>query len=137
MGRCVIDGIDELCKSMESLAALPDHVVDDMLNAEADIILPEQKRKIRSLWRGPFSKGMTEKSLVKGKIKLRKKERVLYLTFDGETHGNRNTEIAFINEFGKTKQVPRPALLLANEEKADAAVNAAAQILENWMNQNF
>lgn len=47
--------------------------------------------------------------------------------------GNRNAEVAFINEFGKHGQPARPFIKTANEEAADTAVEAAAKVYDKYL----
>lgn len=44
-----------------------------------------------------------------------------------------NSEIAFINEFGKQGQAPRPFIRTANETSVPAAVEAAEKVYDNFL----
>lgn len=44
MGRITVNGLDALMDDLSDLAKLPDSVIDDVLNAEADVIVEAQKR---------------------------------------------------------------------------------------------
>ena len=44
-----------------------------------------------------------------------------------------NSEIAFINEFGKHGQPPRPFIQTANEKYADRAVDAAFDVYDEYL----
>ena len=52
MGNLKTDGIDSLSLDLSELAYLPDRVVADMLQAEADVILSAQRSEIESQWKG-------------------------------------------------------------------------------------
>ena len=128
-------GLDELILDMQAVAELPDEVVDEMLNAQADIVVAAQKEQGRAM--GVADTGLTLRSIKKGKVKLKKGVRVLYITPTG-TRGRgktrvRNAEIAFVNEYGKRGQKARPFIQLANEKSAQAATQAAAEVYDRFL----
>lgn len=138
MARFEVNGLDELEGFFDNLEKMPDEVIDKMLNAEADIAVAAQKRTTASMWHGPLSTGISSSSIKKGKPKKTKSGRAMPITFAGSrTRVNTttsNTEIAFIQEFGKRGVNPRPAIKTANEECADAAVEAAGAIYDQFIN---
>ena len=68
MARLAFDGLDSLMDDLDSLAHLPDRVVEDVLNAGADVLVPAQRAEISSRWRGKFSEGISAKSVKKSKV---------------------------------------------------------------------
>lgn len=138
MAQFQVDGLDALESLFDNLAKIPDEVIDKMLNAEADIAVAAQKRTTASMWHGPLSDGISSSSVKKGRPKKTKSGRAIPITFAGSrTRANTttsNSEIAFVDEFGKQGQNPRPAIKTANEECADAAVNAAGAIYDEFLN---
>ena len=54
------------------------------------------------------------------------------ITFEGTQHGNKLTEIAFVNEYGKSGQVARPFVRSAIETKKEAANEKAAAVLYSY-----
>ena len=136
MAQCKTAGLEGLENLFENLAALPVQVVNDMLFAEADVIIPAQKAKMRVRWSGKYATGKTAESLTKGKIRQKNYDRRLSLEFRGSHHGTPNTEIAFVNEYGKTNQPARSAIREANEESEDRAVEAAADVLDRWIDKH-
>lgn len=134
MAKIQFDGLADISALFEGLARMPDELLDDMLNAEGDVVVPAQKEKMRLMWTGPYSTGKTAESLKKGTPKTQSDGRVMHLDFAGSHHGTRNAEIAFINEYGKTNQPARPAIRESAEECADRAAEAAADALEKWIN---
>ena len=54
MPRLEFDGLDALMADLDSLVHLPDRVAEDMLNAEADVLVSAQRAEISSRWRGKF-----------------------------------------------------------------------------------
>ena len=128
-------GLDELILDMQAVAELPDEVVDEMLNAQADIVVQAQQEQGRAM--GVADTGLTLRSIKKGKVKVKKGVRVLYITPTG-TRGRgakriRNAEIAFVNEYGKKGQKARPFIRLANEKSAQAATQAAADVYDRFL----
>ena len=72
MARLAFDGLDSLMDDLDSLAHLPDRVVEDVLNAGADVLVPAQRAEISSRWRGKYSEGISAKSVKKSKVKKTK-----------------------------------------------------------------
>ena len=65
--------------------------------------------------RGRYSTGETARSIRKGKIKKGKDGKSITITPAGTNRrGERNAAVAFINEYGKKGQAPRPANKTAN-----------------------
>lgn len=132
MARLETNGLAEFSLSLEELAELPDSLMDEMLNAEADIIVSAQKEKGRAY--GVYRTGVTLSSIKKGKPKITNDGKSIYVTPMGKNaDGNRNAEVAFINEFGKKGQAPRPFIRDANESKAEEAVEAASKVYDEWL----
>lgn len=135
MAEFGVTGLDELMLSMQEIAQIPDDVVDEILNAQADVTVEAQKAAGRQM--GVEDTGITLKKLKKGRIKLRKGQRVLYITPTGSRKRGktrtRNAEIAFINEFGKKGQKARPFIKLGNEKSAEAATAAGFRVYDRWL----
>lgn len=126
------DGIAQLAISLEEICETPRDVLDEMLNAEADVIARAQREKGRAY--GVHRTGVTLASIKKSKTYKTKDGRSIFITPTGiNADGNRNAEVAFVNEYGKHGQAARPFIRDANEEKAEEAVNAAAEIYDKWM----
>lgn len=139
MASLTVSGLSELALDLDELAALPKSVMEEMINAESDIVVRAQKEKARSMLSGPYSKGIVSSGITKKKARLRADGVYQMITVDGtvldQHHKNstRIAEIAFINEFGKTNQPARPFMRTANEESADEAVNAAYQVYDKYL----
>lgn len=135
MAEFGVTGLDELMLSMQEIAQIPDDVVDEILNAQADVTVEAQKAAGRQL--GVEDTGITLQKLKKGRIKLRKGQRVLYITPTGSRKRGktrtRNAEIAFVNEFGKKGQKARPFIKLGNEKSAEAATAAGFRVYDRWL----
>ena len=135
MAEFGVTGLDELMLSMQEIAQIPDDVVDEILNAQADVTVEAQKAAGRQM--GVEDTGITLQKLKKGRVKLRKGQRVLYITPTGSRKRGktrtRNAEIAFINEFGKKGQKARPFIKLGNEKSAEAATAAGFRVYDRWL----
>ena len=133
MATMSVNGLDEIAFGFNELANIPDDVLNGMVIAEGDIIREAQAFFAAKMLQGPYYRGGVAAAVKRGNVKRSKGGRALYVTFEGYQHGNRVAEIAFINEFGKHKQPPRPFIKTANEENAEAAVEAAAKIYDEYL----
>ena len=139
MGRLEVNGLDGLIDDLAALAALPDSVVEGILDAEADIIVAQQQHEVGSQWRGPYSEQLSAKSIKKGKVKKTKDGRSLSIYPQGTRkrggQSTRNAEIAFINEFGAPgRGIPaRPAIDTANKKKEGEAVDAGERVYNAYL----
>lgn len=139
MARFEVNGIDALTDALAELAKLPDSVVDDILNAEADVIVRAQREEIESQWTGPYSLGISSKSVKKGKVGKNKDGRSISIYPQGTRNRNgrstRNAEIAFINEYGAPKRniAARPAIDTANKKKESEAVDAGERVYNAYL----
>ena len=133
-----VSGLDEFSLSLQELAALPDTVQDDMLEAGAEVVAKAQWDKVMAY--GIYDRESTQhvaESIKPGKVKVKKGRRVIYVSPTGKRkRGNtetRNAEILFINEFGKRGQSARPAVRDANEACAEATTQAEFQVYDKWL----
>lgn len=146
MAEFSFKGLDEVRLSFTEVAQLPDELVDEMLNAGADVIVPAQRREAEKLgkvggYRNPnqkrdYSTGTTARAIKKGRVKVKDGWRVLYVTPTGSrTRGKklpratRNAEIAFVNEFGTRTIHARGFLAKANE----ASAAAEFEVYDKWL----
>ena len=142
MPKVEIDGLDDLLLSFRELAQIPDEVVDNMLNAQADIAAAAQQEEAKKMLVGDYVTGTTALSIKKGKIKLKNGQRVLYVTPTGtrkrgkrKISKTRNAEIAFINEYGYPgRRIPaRPFIRTANERTAAQQEKAALKAYDDYL----
>lgn len=147
-------GLDELIDDMAALAELPDKVIDDMLNAKADIIEVAQKQRGRAM--GVHNTGLTLSSIKRTKSKRNKGGRSLEIYPQGtNSKGVRNAEVAFMNEYGTpgNRNLPsrrfvaklgvqvsrlgrmpaRPFIDSANKAAGQQATDAAAKVLDTFI----
>lgn len=165
MPRVELKGIDELIQTMTEASQIPDDVIDEMLNARADVIVAAQREEAQKLGMGygettynntrntsptnyllgqkkNYTTGTLARSIKKGKIKNKDGKHVLYITPVGRrSRGKekktvvRNAEIAFLNEYGTRTINARNFLRTANEKCADAAVKAEAAVYDRWLKE--
>lgn len=139
MGRLTVNGLDALADDFAALARLPDSVIDGILNAEADVIVPAQRAEIEKQWNGAKvpPTGISAKSIQKGKVKKDRDGRSLSVYPKGTRkrggQTTRNAEIAFINEYGKRGQPARPAIGTANKKKEEEAVAAGERVYNQFL----
>lgn len=138
MAKVEFKGIDELMLSLQEVAALPDEVIDAMLDARADVVVTAQRESAQRMLTGPHATGATARSIKKGKPKLRDGQRVLYVTPTGSRKRGRakavrNAEIAYENEYGKKGVPARNFIRTANETCADAATAAEFEVYSRYL----
>lgn len=130
-----INDLDGLMLDLAAIAELPDEVAEEMLLAEAEIV--EEAQIYTGMKMGVYRTGDTLSSITHGRMKRGKDgERAMYVYPRGvDADGNRNAEAAFVNEFGAPGRgiAPRPFISTANEESADAAVDAAAKVYDKFL----
>lgn len=69
MAHIITNGIDALYSDISMINLYHDRILEDMLNAEADVIVSEQRAEIERQWKGPYSLGISAKSVKKGRVK--------------------------------------------------------------------
>lgn len=132
MGNLTVNGLDALISDMDALAALPDSVTEKILDASADVIVAEQRKTAQEM--GVYDTGITARSIKKGKPKKTRDGKVVYVSPTGKNKkGNRNAEVAFINEYGKKGQPARPFIRRANERAGDRAAEAGEKVLQSYL----
>lgn len=135
MANISVIGLDSLMEDIEAVAELPDSVADGMLDAEASIV--EEAQVYIGMKMGVYRTGVTLSSITHGKMKTAKDGgRIKYVGPQGvNENGDRNAEVAFINEFGAPNRgiVARPFIRIANEAAADEAVAAAMEVYDDYL----
>ena len=115
-----------------SMANIPNGVMDAMLNAGADVLA--ERQKVVGERMGVHKTGVTLDSIKKApKTGATKDGWYIDVYPDGiNADGNRNAEVAFVNEYGARGRDGRPFMQIANEESAAETTAAAAKILHEW-----
>lgn len=138
MAEFSCNGLDDLMLSMQEIAEIPEAVQDRMLQAGAEVVAQAQREKVRAygIYDGSSPKHVAD-SIKPGKVKLKKGQRVIYVTPTGSRRrgrtATRNAEILFVNEYGKRGQRARPAVRDANEASAEATVTAQLEVYDNYL----
>ncbi len=139
MGSLKSSGIDSLSLDLSELAYLPERVLADMLQAEADVILSAQRAEVESQWKGPYSLGISARSIRKGGVKKGKDGYSISIYPRGSRKRGkktvRNAEIAFINEYGAPKRNirARPAMKEAIAKKENEAAAAGEKVYQAYL----
>lgn len=135
MAKLEMDDLEVLRLSFEQIAELPDEVISEMLNAEADIVVEAQKASARKY--NVQDTGLEIASIGKTKVQTSKDGKCIHVYPQGSRTRNgivtRNAEIGFLAEFGKTGIPARPFIRDANEGAADKAVDAAYKIYDSYI----
>ncbi len=139
MARLEVNGMDALLADYTELLRLPSEVVEGILNAEADVIVPAQRAEIQKRWKGPYSQGISAKSIKKTDVKIKKDGHCIYIYPQGSRKRGRksirNGEIAFINEYGVPGRgiASRPAIAAANAKAEKQAVEAGEKVYHAYL----
>ena len=143
MARMEVNGLDALIDDLAALAELPDSVVEGILNAEADVVVPAQRSEIENRWSGPYSMGISAKSIKKDSKVRGLGDGRLYHHINIYPQGSRkrngkdisNAEIAFINEYGAPTRgiAARPAISTATAKSEEQAVEAGEKVYNAYL----
>lgn len=161
MAKLTVDGLDDLILSFQEIEEIPDDILNEMLDAEAEIVAPAIREEAAKLgmydgysqkenrnsrtdkyyWRGPqvksYSTGELARSVRVGKMKTQKGVRQKYIYFAGSRKRGkktvRNSEIAFLNEYGTRNINQRNFIWVAIKKTEDAAVKASAAVYDKWL----
>lgn len=115
MAEFVVQGLDGFMASLQQLADIPDNVRDDILNAQADALIPEIQERGRGY--GVKDTGDMLKKIKKGKIRQNKDGRYIVVaprgtrkrvTKEGKVHKTKEAEIGFFANYGTRHQPARP-----------------------------
>lgn len=135
MASFEVHGLGELILSAEEVAQMGDDVADDILNAQADVVVAAQQAKARTY--GVQDTGLVIDSIAKGEVKKTKDGRAIYIYPRGSRTRNgkktRNAEIAFVNEFGKKNQKARPFVRDATEQCAPKTEEVGAAVFDAYL----
>ena len=135
MAHLSVNGLYGLLDDLQSIEELPDEVAEEMLDAEAAIV--EEAQVYTGMKMGVYRTGDTLRSITHGKMKRgRDGQRTKYVYPQGTNEkGERTATVAFINEFGAPQRgiAARPFIRTANELSADEAVEAAADVYDQFL----
>lgn len=163
MARYNAKGIENLELSMREFAEIPDDVIEEMLEAGGYVVKTAQRRKILALGLVDSGKLRDSIKVVKKAGSVSNGWKRFVLVYPAGTHGSyrrrsvtkaykrsrsgrtytvggdirktTNSEVGFIQEFGAPKKgiKPKQWMKLANEESADAMVEAEFAVYDKWL----
>ncbi len=135
MARMHVEGLDELIRDFGGIETISRSTLSQMLEAEASVVLPKIENAGRRM--GVYRTGQTLASLTQTRTSYTDNGAYKQITFSGTNDkGNRNAEVAFINEYGKTNQPARPFVWTGIEEGAGEAIQKATEVLDDFFKQN-
>ena len=163
MASFSVNGLDEFQLSLREIAQLPDNVVEEMLDAGAEVAVQAHKRKLRSLRLVDTQKLVNSiKAHKKLRVKdgLRKRYVLVYPTgkhgtyhrkevtkvYKNSRHGRTytvggdvktvtNNDVGFVHEFGAPKRgIPaKQWMKQANEECADEVERVEFEVYDRYL----
>ena len=137
MATVSLDGFNELSEMFRDLAPIP----EDVMTAALDSMATVAERSVKSSGLSMGVRDSESNVHILDKIRHTKPKNTedggySNVTFSGSrTRGKiktRNAEIAFVNEYGKRGQSPRPFIRVAAESKGDQIAQAGEQVIGNW-----
>lgn len=140
MSSFTVSGLAEFQLDLQNLMELPDEVLMEMGEASAEVVVRKIQKKGHDM--GVEDTGVTLGS-IKAKKPVRKPDGVtVTVTPIGKNKdGNRNGEVAFINNYGKTnvndqspiKKPGRPFFTEGAAEAENEAVEAAEKVYNRYL----
>ena len=134
MAQISIEGLEELMNDLEAVAELPDGVVYEMLNEQAEVVKRAQVDKINEL--NLVDSGQLRASIEKTAVKTSGATRYLEVYPQGtRKNGVRNAEVGFYHEYGVPyKHIPAKNWMYnANEGCAEETTEAARKVYDNYL----
>ena len=137
MAQISLDGFDEIDRMFKELGEIPFEVTSKALDAMAEVAEDQVRKTGETMGvRDPESRVHVLDKVTHTKPKKSDSGGYSDVTFSGtRTRGRtrtRNAEIAFINEYGKRGQAPRPFIRQAAEQGADAIAAPGEKIVGDW-----
>lgn len=137
MAQISLEGLGEIDQMFRELGEIPFDVTEDALNAMAAVAEDQVRKAGQAMGvRDPESRVHILDKVTHTKPKKSDAGGYSDVTFSGtRTRGRtktRNAEIAFINEYGKRGQAPRPFIRQAAEQGADAIAKPGEEIIGDW-----
>lgn len=161
VARLSVSGLEGLISDFESISELPDEIANAMMDAEAAVVAPAIRKEAAELgmYSGyasavgndrntsatnylpgqerSYSTGELARSLRVGKMKVQKNVRQKYIYFSGKRKRGkneiRNSEIAFLNEYGTRTINARNFIYVAIHKVEASAVAAAVKIYDEFL----
>lgn len=135
MFEIMLHEVDKLARDIEAAGNIPDSVIKEMVDAKAKVIEEGIVYNAATMLVGPYYEGGVARSVKRKKPKITRSGATVVISFEGTQHGNRLGEIAFINEYGKKKQPPRPFIKKAVKDSGERAAAAARKVLNEHLHK--
>ena len=126
-------GIKELMADIRAAGDIPPNVLQQMVQEQSKLTEEALIYNAGSMLKGKYYQGDVAASVKAGKPRVTRQGATVKIEFKGMAHGNRVAEIAFINEYGKTKQEPRPFIKKSINDTNEPAAQAAKVVLDAWL----
>lgn len=138
MAEFSFSGINELELSLREIEELPEEVADEMLEAQADVLIDEIQNRGEAYGVMAPGSGKMLKSIKKGKAKRGKNgtRQIVVSPRGSRTRGKKktsNAEIAFLNNYGTRHQQARPFWSDAEKTSEKSMEKAAAEVHDKWL----
>lgn len=131
-----VSGIDELAAELKKLGQLDnDTLVEEMLEAGAEVVVDEWKKGIKSAVKTKRSTGELEASVttVKGIQKVNDVSAKTIYPAGKDSKGVRNAEKAFILHYGKSGQTATLFVDDVENKAEDKAADAMEKVFNNFL----
>lgn len=140
MAQMKVEGLEELIRDLGAAVAIPDDTASEILNAQADVLIREQREEIGR--RFPGGTGQLAQSLANVGMKkdgttryvdvypqgTRKRKRTTYRQRAGRYRSVTNTEVGFIQEYGAPgRHIAAAKWMEKAEQKARQAMAEAGR----------
>ncbi len=131
-----MNGFDELIFAFDELSEMPDSVLDGMLEAGAKVVERVTRETGESY--GVHRTGATLGAIGHDAPRKTADGKAVYIypkgsTANGPNKTKRNAEVAYINEYGKKNQPPRPFMRDGAERAAGEAVQQEEQKFNDYL----
>lgn len=138
MAEFSFSGIDDLSLSLREIEELPEEVADEILEAQADILIDELQNRGKAYGVAAPDSGKMLRSIKKGKPKRGKKgtRQIVVSPRGSRMRGKKkitNAEIAFLNNYGTRHQQARPFWSDAEKTSEKSMEKAAAEVHDKWL----
>ena len=142
MAGFAVYGTEELAAAFKKISDIPDNVKTNAMKAAGEIVAAEQRRVGEEKGvRDPDSNVHILEKIKVNKPKIEDNGASVTITFSGTRKRGktttRNAEIAFINEFGKSGMPARPFISVANKKAQDKALDAASDIIHDYIEKTI
>ena len=125
--------LSALRRDINAAGNIPNEVLKEMVDAQANVIEKALIYNAGTMLQGPYYEGEVARSPKHKKPRILKTGAATTITFEGEQHGNRNAEVAFVNEYGKKSQPARPFIKKTIKETLNPAAEEARKILFDYI----